>query len=425
MASVPRPAQNPAWVLGLCVAAHTLLSIDRGVMGILAEPIKRAFDLTDSQLGLLTGIGFSLFFGIGGIPIGMLVDRASRKHILAASVFVFSGMTTLAAVTGSFIQILLARSIVGAGEAGGTPSMGSILADLYPPERRAQAMAIFYAGNPLGAILAFLVGGTIAAHYGWRATFLAAGIPGLILAALLLLFVREPVRRADSGVADGEAAPTLGETLRFVGGQRALRHILFTPVLTSAASAGIFSFAASFFLRSHGLTLPQVGLLLAVFYGTLGAIGTVVCGRLVDRLARRDERWRAWFCAIANANAAIAVPIMTLSPGFPLAVLGLGLYAVATTATYGPLLAMLQSLVTSRMRGTVTAIFYLLSYLLGAASGPFIVGHVSDALKPQYGTDSLRYGMLLMGLLYTWGALHFLLAARRYRHDLAIAATRI
>ncbi len=422
MASLSRSTQKPAWVLALFVCAHTLLSIDRGVMAILAEPIKRAFTLTDGQLGLLTGIGFSLFFGIGGIPIGMLVDRISRKKILAASVFVFSGMTALAAAAGSFVQILLTRSIVGAGEAGGTPSMGSILADLYPPGRRAQAMAIFYAGNPLGAILAFLVGGTIAAHYGWRATFLAAGIPGMILALILLLAVREPERRADTGHLEGTDAPTLGETLGFIRSQRALRHILFTPVLTSAASAGVFSFAASFFIRSHGLTLPQVGLLLAVFYGTLGAIGTVLCGRLVDHLARRDERWRPWFCALANLLAAIAIPIMTLSSGMPGAVFGLGLYAVATTATYGPLLAMLQSLVAPRMRGTVTAIFYLLSYLLGAASGPWIVGHASDLLVPHYGIESLRYGIMLMGLLYAWGALHFLLAGRRFRQDLSVAA---
>ena len=423
MAGIARSAQKPGFVLAMFVCAHTLLSIDRGVMAILAEPIKRAFGLTDSQLGLLTGIGFSLFFGVGGIPIGMLVDRVNRKRILATSVLVFSGMTALAGLAGSFVQILLARSMVGAGEAGGTPSMGSILADLYPAERRAQAMAIFYAGNSFGAILAFLVGGTIAAHFGWRATFLAAGLPGVFLALMLLLFVREPDRLADTGMRSTSRAPGLGKTIRYVSRRPALRHILFTPVLTSAASAGVFSFAASFFIRSHGLSLPQVGLLLAVFYGTLGAIGTILSGRLVDRLARRDERWRTWFCALANLLAAIAVPIMVLPASLPVAVMGLGLYAVATTSTYGPLLAMLQTLVGARMRGTMTAIFYLLSYLLGAASGPWIVGHASDNLAPHLGSESLRYAMVLMGLLYAWGALHFLLAANHLRRDLAVAAT--
>jgi len=413
--------QKPAFVLMLFVITHSLLSVDRGIMGILAEPVKHDFQLSDGQLGLLTGFAFAIFFGIGGIPIGILVDRMSRKHILAASVFVFSAMTAMAAAAGSFVQLLLTRSLVGAGEAGGTPSMGSMLSDVYPPERRAQAMAIFYAGNPLGVIVAFLVGGAVAAQWGWRATVVVVGLPGVLVAAALLLFLREPERRVDGGGGAKGTAPSFGETVRFIGRQRALRHIMITPILTSAASAGLFSFAGSFFLRTHHLTLPQVGLLLAVFYGTLGAIGTILCGRLAEKLGRRDESWLPRFCALANVLAALAVPLLALSPSLPAAVIGLGLYAVATTGTYGPLLAMLQSSVGARMRGTVTAIFYFLSYLLGSGSGPFMIGTLSDWLAPGLGADSLRYAILLAGVLYAWGALHFWLAARNYKNDIEVA----
>jgi predicted MFS family arabinose efflux permease len=406
-------------VLTIFVCAHTLLSVDRGVMAILLEPIKRDLKLSDSQLGLLTGFGFALFFGVAGIPIGWLVDRINRRNILAAAVFTFSAMTALAAATTGFLQILATRSIVGAGEAGGGPAMGSMLADLYPPARRASALAIYYLGAPLGAILAFLVGGWAAGHFGWRTVFLIAGLPGMLLALILWLTVAEPVRRGDGQSGEAGAAPSLRETIRFILRQRALCHVLVTPILTSSASAGVFTFAASYFIRSHGLSLPQVGLLLAVFYGSAGVIGSVAGGRIVDRLARRDERWRAWYCGLANALAAPAVMLMTLAPSLPLAVAGLILFAMLTMSTYGPLLAMIQTLVAARMRGTVTAIFYLLSYLLGAASGPQIVGLASDLLRPRFGAESLRYAMLCMMLLYLWGALHFLFAGQRLPKNLA------
>ena len=391
-------------------------------MGILAEPIKRDFSLSDSQLGILTGIGFSLFFAVGGLPIGLLVDRTRRTVVLAASVLVFSGMTALGAVTTSFAQILATRSLVGAGEAGGTPAMGSMLADLFPAERRAQAMAIFYAGAPIGAILAFLVGGAFASHYGWRATLLLAGLPGVLLALILAIAVREPDRGAGVNREEGARAPGLGETLRFVASRSSLRHILFTPVVTSAASAGVFNFLAPFLIRTRHLALAQAGVIVAVFYGALGAAATLACGPLVDRLARLDRRWPTWFCGLANLLAALAMPVMTLAPNLLLSLAGLGLFAIATTATYGPLLAMVQSLVAPRMRGVATAVLYLNSYLLGAGTGPYVVGRISDHLRPSLGAGSLRYAILFMGMLYAWGALHFLMASRRYRQDLAAAA---
>jgi predicted MFS family arabinose efflux permease len=400
--------------LFLFVCAHTLLSIDRGIIAILAEPIKHVFNLTDTQLGLLSGFGFAIFFGVAGIPLGLLVDRVNRRNILAASVLVFGAMTAVSGAASSFMQLLVCRSIVGAGEAGGTPSMSSILSDLYPPGRRAQAMAVFYAGNPLGAIIAFLVGGTIAAAWGWRATLVTAGVPGALLAAMLLVFVREPARRMDENGRGEHSAPGLVDTLRFVRRRPALIHLLTTPILTSAATAGVFGFVAPFFIRQYGLSLPQVGLLLAVFYGAFGALGTILCGGLVDRLGARDDRWRPLFCAVANIAAALAVLTLISAPNLPLAIAGLAIFAIATTSTYGPLLAMLHALVLPRMRGTVTAIFYLLSYLIGAGSGPLIVGRVSDIVADRGVANPLGWGLTLMAALYAWGALHFCLAARRF-----------
>ena len=414
---------RPGFVLAICVVAHTVLSIDRGLMAVLQEPIKRDLLLTDTQLGLLTGLGFALFFGIAGLPMGWLVDRYNRRKILSVAVLVFSGMTALGAAVASFVQLLITRSIVGAGEAAGGPAMGSMLADQYPPAKRSSALSIYYLGAPLGSILAFLIGGWVAAHYGWRLVLLLASLPGVAVAILIRLLVTEPQRRRDAGGAVQEAPP-FRIAVGFIWSQRSLRHALFTPVLTSAASTGILTFAGSYFVRLHGLGVAGVGLLLAVFYGVVGAIGAVAGGHIVDRLITRDPRWAAWWCGGANLLAAAAAALMTLSPGLPCAVAGMALLALCINSTYGPLFALVQSLVlTARMRGTLISIFYLTNYLFGAASGPQIVGGISDLLTPRFGVESLRWAILSTILLYIWGAVHFLLGSRTLSRDSARATS--
>jgi len=276
---------------------------------------------------------------------------------------------------------------------------------------------------PLGAIMAFLIGGAVAAHWGWRSAFLVAGLPGLLVVLTVLLFVKEPERvLVDNGTKGDAGRISFGTTLRFIMGQRSLVHILIACVLTSSATSGIITFAASYFIRIQGLELAQAGLLLAVFYGVAGVIGGLIGGRMVDGLARNDERWRVRFCAFANWGAAAAVPLMVMSPGIALSVTGLGALAILTNATYGAILANLQSLVGGRMRGVLTSIYYLCSFLVGAGSGPLIVGGISDAFHLEYGEQALRYAMLGGCVLYFWGGLHLMLAARRFKIDVARAA---
>jgi len=224
-------AARSGFVLAVCVVTHTALSIDRGLMAILQEPIKRDLLLSDTQLGLLSGLGFAMFFGIAGLPMGWLVDRYNRRNILSAAVLVFSGMTALGAAVATFAQLLITRSIVGAGEAAGGPAMGSMLADQYPPAKRSSALSIYYLGAPLGSLLAFLIGGWVAAHYGWRSVLLLAGLPGVAVGILIRLFVTEPKRQRDAGGAVQEAPP-FRIAVGFIWSQRSLRHALFTPVHT-------------------------------------------------------------------------------------------------------------------------------------------------------------------------------------------------
>lgn len=407
--------------LALFVTAHTLLAVDRSIMAVMLEPIRHEFDLSDSQLGFLSGIAFAFFFGVAGLPLGWLVDRFNRRNILAASIGVFSIMTAMAAATTSFAQLAITRLFVGAGEAGGGPAMLSMISDLYPPNRRASAIATYYAGTPIGGMVILFAGGWIATNYGWRAVFLMAGLPGIAL-ALAVLFLKEPLRQVRAAGQDADAA-TFGETIRFIWSQRALRHLLATAVLTTAATAGLFSFTISFLVREQGATLAQAGTMMAGGYGLMGLIGTSLSGRIVDRLAIRDERWRTWFCAACCALSFPALALMVTASSFAFAGVGLALWALFSVATYGPLMALLQSLVGARMRGMISAIFYLLSYFVGVSIGPQLIGILSDGFSSgRGGGDGLAPAMIVAAAIYLWAALHFVLGGRTLARDVETAA---
>ena len=406
--------------LALFVVAHTLLAVDRSIMAVMLEPIRHEFALSDSQLGFLSGIAFAFFFGIAGLPLGWLVDRFNRRNILAASVGIFSVMTAAAGATTTFVQLAITRLFVGAGEAGGGPAMLSMISDLYPANRRASAIATYYAGTPIGGMLILFAGGWIATNYGWRAVFLIAGLPGILLAVAILL-LKEPARPARPAAGPADTA-TYRETIGFIWSQRALRHLLTTAVLTTAATAGLFSFTISLLVREQGASLAQAGTLMAAGYGVMGLVGTSLSGRIVDRLAYRDERWRTWFCAACCFGSFPAIVLMVGAPSFALAGVGLAIWALLSVATYGPLMALLQSLVAARMRGTISAIFYLLSYFVGVSIGPQLIGFLSDGFASGDRGDGLAPAMMVAAALYLWAALHFVRAGRTLDADVEAAA---
>jgi predicted MFS family arabinose efflux permease len=412
----------PRWPLALFFLGHTLISADRFVITLVLEPIKREFMLTDTQLGLLSGIGFALFFGLGGIPIGRMVDRWNRRNILVAAVAIFSSMTAIAGSVTSFAQLFSTRLLVGAGEAGGSPAMLSMISDIYPRDRRASAVAIYYAGVPLGGLLIFLFGGWLATEYGWRTVFLAAGLPGIVLAPLIWLTLREPRRVVDTTGGDALDAASFRETISFIWSQRTLRNLLATPVLQTIATSGIFSFSVSFLVRQHGVSLTEAGLIMSIAYGVVGILGTIACGFAVDRLARRDQRWRSWLCAILCLLIVPAVMLMVFSPTLGGTIIGLAIWTFLSSGTYGPLMASLHSLVGSRMRGMVSALFYFLAYFVGVSIGPQVLGVLSDLFGTRSGGAGLGSAMLIVACFYVWAAWHYYRAARTLRADLDIAA---
>jgi predicted MFS family arabinose efflux permease len=416
-AQSPLEGRRAGYVLILFLSIHIVLNIDRSILSVALEPIKREYGLKDAQLGLLS-LGFAAFFAIAGLPLGRWVDKGLRRIVLSLCVGFFSLMTAVAGATHSFAQLLITRFAVGAGEAGGGPAMLSMLSDLYPAHRRASAISAYYVAVPFGFVITFLVGSWVAQTFGWRHVFFLAGAPGLMLAAVAILTLKEPVR-GDAESRHVVAAAQWHGSLRFVLSQPAQRHVLATTMITSSLSAAVITWSMSFLIRSHGVPLARAGLILAFIYGLIGAAGAAGGGRLADRLAKHDIRWRAWTCAIAVALALPALAVFLLSPSLVVACSGLAAWSMLTNSIFGPGIALSQSLAPPRMRGAAASIFYLLSNLVGVGVGPLLIGLVSDRLRPTHGPDSLRFALLYLSVIYLWAALHFLFAGKTLRADLA------
>ncbi|MET0370515.1 MAG: MFS transporter [Sphingobium sp.] len=405
-------------VLALFLLIHFFLNIDRAILGVVIEPIKHEFHLTDSDVGLLQ-LAFATFFVLGGIPLGQWVDRGTRRIVLSCCLGLFSAMTAAASLTTTYAQLLISRVLVGAGEAGGGPAMLSMISDIYAPARRARAIAIYYLAGPIAFIATFMIGGHMTAAFGWRSVFIAAGVPGIFLALVTLAALREPSRGAFE--APATSRPGVLATLRFIFSQPALRNVLAAGLFFNVMTSATVTWAVSVLIRSHGLALQQAGTAMALSYGAIGAIGILIGGWAADLLATRDIRWRAWTLVIAGLAACPALLLFVLAPSAPLAILGLSLWSITAGANFAPVMGLIHSLTVPRMRGTASAIYYMIGHFAGMGGGPLLVGFASDLLASAHQADSLRYGLALLSPLYLWMAWHFLRASRTLAVDVARA----
>lgn len=404
------PAAN-WYALAILTLIYSCHFLDRMMIAIIIEPARLEFSLSDSQIGLLTGLAYGATFALAGIPLGMLIDRVNRVKLLAILVTIWSGMTTLSGFAQNYIQLLLARMGVGGSEAGGSPASLSLISDLFPASKRSTAVGCFFLSNAVGAILSIVIGGYIAAQYGWRAAMLVAGAPGLILAIVFILTVREPKRGAMEGREEPvKKAASLGEVLRHVGGNTAMLHLLAGVSLVAAAVATIGSWLPSFVMRFHGFNIKEAGFAVSLASGFAGALGSVIGGILSDKLSRfRARRRMDISLVVALLAMCVAAAGMLVGSGkMSVALLSLTqmIAFVAFPATFGAML----SLTSSNMRGTTAAAMQISTNLIGYGMGPFMVGVFSDL----YGGDqSLRYAMItVMCICLPWGALHFWLSAR-------------
>ena len=396
--------------LAMLTVAYAFNFIDRQILVIVQSPIKAEMGLSDTQLGLLSGFAFAMVYITAGIPIAYWADRGNRRSIISLAITVWSAMTALSGLAQNYTHLLLARIGVGIGEAGGSPPAHSMISDYYPPERRATALSIYSAGLHFGIFAGFLLGAWISASLGWRAAFMLVGLPGVVFAGLFFLTVKEPRRgRWESGP---EVTPSLRETVAVLSRLRAFWYIALGTGLTAFAGYGCGNFAPVFLERSHGIAGLPLGVLLAFGGGGGGLVGTLLGGRLADRLGERDRRYYLWVPAAAGALALpLAVPYLlsnTLAVVVPLMVL----VTILINTYLGPCLAVCHSLVPPSMRALTSALLFFVLNLIGLGLGPLTTGLLSDVLSREYGDDGLRYAMLIVSAIASLGVLLFVLAAR-------------
>jgi predicted MFS family arabinose efflux permease len=422
--AAPISISRRRYTLALLTTVYVVNYVDRQILAILLEPIKHAFDLSDTQLGFLSGVAFAVFYATLGMPIAMWADRGNRRNIITLATTVFSVMTAACGFAQSFTMLMLSRIGVGCGEAGSSPPSHSIIADLYPPAKRATAMAVFALGVNIGILIGFLAGGWINQYFGWRMAFMVVGAPGLILAALVHFTLREPPRGHADGrsVATAAHPPSIWTAFAFMWHRRSLRHIVIGATLNSFVGYGAVAWIPAYLIRSYGMSTAEVGTALALIIGVAGGFGTFLGGYFADRLGRRDVRWNVWLiAACVGAGVPFAFAVF-LAPTAAFALVAFIVPASVGSLFLGPSLAMVQGLVPLRMRTVASAILLFILNIIGLGVGPQMVGIVSDALVPRFGQESLRYALLIVGFVNVWAAAHFYFAGRTLREDLARAA---
>lgn len=405
-----------AYMLGVLALIYVFNGVDRSIMWVVLEPIKHDLHLTDTQLGALSGLAFGVFYAIAGIPIGVLADRIERRRIVAFAVGIWSLMTASCGLTTSFWQLFAARVAVGAAESGAPPASLSLITDLYPRRSRAAAIALYMSGSSVALVLTYALGSWVASRWGWRTGFFAAGVPGLLLALLVWTTFREPLRGGTDGGLAEERPAEFRATLRTLLATLPIRWMLGALTATAVAAVGLSTFMLSFLIRSHHMTLTGAGALIAIGHVFAAAMIAIV-GRITDRMNTRDERWTVWVPAII---AGVGMPLtlgLTLT-GTPMIVyILLPLVSAIPGSQFGPVFAFLQNHVRPSMRATTLAIAYVIQNLIGIGLGSLLVGIVSDRLQAGYGSESLRYAMACVSILYTVAALCYLRAARLLRAE--------
>jgi MFS family permease len=410
------------YVLALLVAVGIAGWVDRNVLAALLQSIKLELAFSDTQLGLLGGIAFGVFYATVGLPVAWLADRSDRRSLIAAAVGLWSVMTAACGLAGGFPALFLARVGVGIGEAGGSPPSQSLVSDYFGSERRARAFGVLYLQIPLGFVVGYWLGGWLDGLVGWRLTFVLVGLPGVALALLVRLTLREPPRgHADVPSATEPANTSLASTIRFFVAQRALRYLSL-----AGAAHGIGAFAAAlwlpaYFMRTFAVSGATAGAWLALAYGCGGTAGVLCGGQIADAFVRntRNARWYAWGCSGVIAATLPCTGLTYLADAPAVAVAGLVVATFLGHMFLGPVAALLQSLAGVRRRAMVAAFYLFLVNLISMGIGPAAVGLVSDRFGPSLGNSALRWALFtVVTLASVVASALFWLAGRNVPVDL-------
>jgi MFS family permease len=411
------------YVVGVLVLGYVFNVIDRGALGILVQPIKEELGISDTAMGLLTGLAFAVFYSVMGIPIARLADRWSRKHVLALAIGLWSCATAMCGAAVNYFTLFLARSATGVGEAGGSPPSHSLISDYFPASKRATALAIYAMAVPFGTAIGSFASGNLNLMIGWRWTFVAVGAPGLLVAMLVWLTVKEPPR----GYSDlphlrakRTTTPPFLEVFQFLLTRRSFMHMSLAAALHSIVWYAGSIWNATFLIRSHGMDTGQAGGYLAIF-ALIGTIGSFLGGYLSDKMSVRhdDKRWYMWVPGIACIVMVPFTLVSYLAPNMSVVVPAFSIMVVLASMFFGPSFAVAQSVATVRMRAVSTSVLLFIQTIIGYTAGPFIAGLLSDLFQESAGNHSLSWGLAIVGVANFWAALHYILGARTYRQDLA------
>jgi len=420
-------------MLGLLTTGYGLNLLDRQIINILSEPIKRDLGLADWQLGALSGLSFALLYSVAALPIARYADRSNRVRVVGAAILIWSFFTAATAMASSFVQMLILRLGVGVGEAGGAPPSQSLIADRFPANRRSGALAVFALGAPVGAAVGLIGGGLLEGVIGWRWTMVCAGAPGLIIGALVLLTLRD-TRATDSAGPKPVAAETPGlkAALAMLLSRRTFTLIAFASALLSFCNYGAMAFAGSYYLRLHSPELAEIGALvgqqplgviglgLGIFGATGGALGALVGGRLGDRFGTGDLRALVLIPALGSILGTISYAVMFTVPS---AAMSLAVFAVAaffTSVWYGPGTLAMQRLAGADAKATALAVALFINSAVGLSFGPLLMGFASDLLTPSMGEgEGLRAGILIGLVAGLASGVLYWLASRSITEEIA------
>lgn len=413
MSSTAAFNRNRTVVLALLLLTYIFNFLDRQILGILAQPIKQDLHLTDTEFGAIGGLAFAILYSVLAVPLAYLADRTSRSAVIAAALAVWSGFTALCGTATGFSQLFLYRLGVGVGEAGGVAPSYALIAEYFPPERRARALAIFSLGVPIGLASGTLLGAYLTHWISWRAAFFVMGVAGIVLAPILFWFVRDPPRKTSSTAGVAPILPVFALLAR----KPTFWLMAFAASCSSLCGYGLALWTPSVLMRSYGLDLVDTAHFFASLLLIGGTTGVLLGGVLADRLGTGDRRWYAWLPAIAwlitAPMFAIGLSVSSLVVAWPLLLVPNALNIL----WLGPVTTAVQHLVPRHMRATASASFLLINNLIGIGIGPLLFGRISDALKASYGVESLRYAAIGCTTFYLVAGALMLIAARRLRSD--------
>lgn len=387
MADVRISATMRNYVVVILALVSFLNFIDRQILTILLEAVKLDLGVSDTAMGLLSGTTFAVFYALASIPLAQWADRGRRKTILAGAVALWSGLTALCGLAHTMLQLAVARAGVATAESAAVPISHSLVADLFPPERRATIFGLLMAAGSLGIAAGLFLGGWANTAFGWRGAFVVVGLPGVVLAALIWLTVPEPLRVADRVQGDRSS------TLKALLANPLYRWLLALAAMGSLLTYSKLGWSPTFMIRIHGMTTTQIGLQLGLATGIGNAAGHLFTGAISDRLATRDLRWYAWFPALATLATFPSGAVFLYASDPTVAIIGFGFLTFFSSAWLMPLYAIAYRICDSKARAQASAMIAATMSLIGLGLGPLSVGMLNDVLTPAYGAEAIRYSL--------------------------------